>query len=295
MKTKFTSINSVLYDISTMVPEEHWDKTAFLEWAYVAMGKLGSYTKWEEALCLLIVDQHQAQMPTNWKFLTQIVYKEEFDDNDLEYFKELLGIPEDTSHIANPEGLAGRVVQASEANRRTQWLPLRRTSNPFMETVHTNVSIFPPKAFQSSCPHCNHEYNIGPSGCITTTLPKGYLLVSYLRNPTDMTGSLLIPDNEDLKEAILHFVLHRYWMKRAIRKEQGASQERDYHRMMFATLKTKAAGALNSPDIDALENIKNHRDHLVPRVHRYDDMFSTLSKKEQEPNYYTNPRYRITY
>lgn len=164
-----------------------------------------------------------------------------------------------------------------------------------MKSIHTNVSIFPAQAFQDPCYDCKHEYVVDPGGCITTTLPKGYLLVSYLRNPTDSTGHLLIPDNEDLKEAIFHYVLYRYFLTRAIRKEQGSAQERDYHRMMFGMLKQKAAGALNSPSIDELENIKDHRDHLVPRGNRYNGMFSKLNQKETETNFNTYPRNRITY
>lgn len=284
--TNFVSINSVLYDLSTVIPEEHWNKTVMLEWIYKGLGKLRVHTKFQEALCVLEVISHKAQLPKDWKYITQIAYKETFSDVDATTFQDLLGIDADQKHMANPTALAQKAANATLDYMRTNWTPMRLASNPFTKSIHTNISIFPQHAFTRSCPECKHEYTVDPDGCITTTLPNGYILLSYLRNPKGNDGHALIPDNEDLKEALVHYALFRYFMVRAIRKEQGAHQERDYHRAMFSTLKTKAAGALNSPSLDQLENIKNQQDHLVPRSNRWDGMFSKLNQPEIESDFY---------
>lgn len=158
-----------------------------------------------------------------------------------------------------------------------------------MKGLQTNVSMFADVNWDAVS--CDHEYSIDHNMCLTTTLPEGVILVAYLRMPICATGEAMIPDDEDLKEALFHYVLYRLYLKRAIMNEEGAARERDYHFSRFEALKIRVSGKLNYPGIDELENIKSHRDHLVPRVQRYDAFFSSLNRPETEVQY-NHPRYR---
>jgi hypothetical protein len=49
---------------------------------------------------------------------------------------------------------------------------------------------------------------------------------------------------------------------------------------MWNTLSKKAAGELNLPDVNELENIKNQMTRLVPRTNRFQQLFLPLSNRE---------------
>lgn len=85
----------------------------------------------------------------------------------------------------------------------TAWEPLRLTTNPYHNSICSDLTI-------TRCDNCANEFSIDPSGVITTTLDEGTLLVAYLGYPVDSDGYALIPDDENVKEAIQHFVLYKY-------------------------------------------------------------------------------------
>ena len=109
---------------------------------------------------------------------------------------------------------------------------------------------------------------IDPDGCITTTLPKGFLLISYMSYPIDKHGDAMIPDDENLKEALMHYVYYRIYLAKSFLHEQNSTQERDYHLNRFQILGIKAVGDLNSPSLGVMENIKNNRNRILDRSHQ---------------------------
>lgn len=287
----YTSINSVLYDLSTTIPEQYWNETVMLEWAYKALHKINMHTKYHQTVAILQVESHKAQLPKDLKYITQIVYREELTDYDVTFFQDLMNITSDSwnptsLHMSNTTGLPSKAVNALFAYSKTYWKPLRLSSNPFVKTIHSDISLFTEGTWDYLCPQCAHEYTVDPDLCLTTTLKDGYLLVSYLRMPTCVDGSIMIPDDEDVKEAIFHYVLYRYFLKRSFLKEEGAEQQRDWHLLRFETLKIKASGKAHQPSIDQLENIKAERDHLVPKGNRYSGMFSQLGQYEVDSPFY---------
>lgn len=116
--------------------------------------------------------------------------------------------------------------------------------------------------------------------CLTSTLSDAVLAIAYLRYPTTASGDTLIPDHEDLKEAIVHYCLYRYWLAQSFLREPAAIKEREFHLLQYQTLITKAAGDLNLPTLDELENIKNMTNRLVPRTNQYDSFFMKLNNRE---------------
>lgn len=200
-----------------------------------------------------------------------------------------------TSHMTNPDGLPEKAVTVFNDLSRIRWKPLRATSNPFLATIDDTVSLFTNSDFDPTNAanlRCDHEYTVDPTGCITTTLPEGLLLVAYLRYPQDTSGVALIPDNIHVKNAIMYYVLWMYSMKKhLLTGEQKDERQIDRYLSMFQTAKIKVAGMFHI-DVDTMENIKAHRDHLVPRSERYSGFFSQLNQRENEnPNMSSNRYY----
>ena len=140
--------------------------------------------------------------------------------------------------------------------------------------------MFPSLYIDLDCPGCSHEYTVNPDMSLTTTLKDGVLYVAYLRFPKNDSGDVLIPDNEELKEAIMHYCMWRYYIKKSLIGEDKSQQERDYHKQQFGLMKAKAQATLDSPDIAQMENLKAIRDRLNPRDNMYDNFFSKLNSRE---------------
>lgn len=239
----------------------------------------------EIAVALRQVTEHKASLPSDLKFVTQIAYKINFPEQDLEDIKKLINL-KPTEHVNNPEGLASNIIKSYYSKYYVSWKPMRKATNSFHLTVNLDPSLVPTEHYKESM--SNHEYSIDPTLCLTTTLKDGWIVISYLRTPKDDCGDTLIPDDENLKEAIFHYCLYRYWMSRAIRKEQGADRERDFHLSMFETLAIKA---IPHPDIDDLEAIKANSDRLLPNANQHERFFTGLGSREIESKNYNGPKY----
>ena len=89
----------------------------------------------------------------------------------------------------------------------------------------------------------------------------------------------MIPDSQDLKDAILHWILHNIWMSRYIMKEEGAKDRMQEHLMMYSTAAHKCQH-LNNPDASQLEVIAGIWNRLVSPTNRFDNLFTTLGNRE---------------
>lgn len=150
--------------------------------------------------------------------------------------------------------------------------PLKITSNAF----HSSMCL---DSCFATCTNCKYEYSISSNGIITTNIKEGKLLVSYLSYPEDEDGTPMIIDDENVKEALIHYVFYRYWMQKDLMKEEGASQRMIFHLGMWNTLSKKALNA-NLPDIGQLESIKNNWNRLVPRTNQFESFFQGLNSRE---------------
>jgi hypothetical protein len=262
MTTNYVSIKSVLHDLSSMIDERYWNESAMEEWITKALRQLNIEPALEQAVALLEICEHKAQLPSDLKYLTQITYKATPMPED-----ELAAIIADLDLPSN-----SNLFLYHSALKNLKWLPLRLATNPFHNSICLDETL-------TKCLNCQYEFTVSPSMVLTTNLRSGLILVSYLRFPVDEDGSALIPDNETLKEAILHYALYRYWMTRYIMKEDGADSRVKFHSTMWDTLSKKALN-LNLPDLSMLENIKNQRNRLVPRSRMFQNNFMNLNSEE---------------
>lgn len=273
----YTSINNILADIHSMVDSVDWDEDKMLEWAVKGLRKINLPSKFEDVVIMLEVSGHVAELPSDIKYINQLFYSENTDlsrEELISYINEGLGIVDTKAnyyHMAYPTNLATKILDSKFIHK---WFrPLRRESGSFGTVPCTYDKI--PNTRQ-----CNHRYTIYGKQSIQTTFPKGCILLSYKRYVRDEDGIDLVPDNEDLKDALFHFCMYRWWMSRLTYKEEGSQQQMMFHKQQYDVLKRKAVGNLNSPDVDALENIKNTRNRLVPREYFYDRGFGQLSNRE---------------
>ena len=129
------------------------------------------------------------------------------------------------------------------------------------------------------CTTCKADYSLDENLVLTTSKDSGTLFVSYLGYPTNEFGEFLIPDDELVKEAVLNYVLWKFWLSKSLMKEEGADSRAEYFRNMWS-VSSKKAISISLPDVGQMENIKNRWNHLVPRENMYRGMFITLNESE---------------
>ena len=252
MTSNFISIRSVIYDLALTIDERYYNETKMLEWATKALHIIGPEVALEATTAQVAVTQHMFSLPCDLKYLTQIAYKEPVS-------------PDSTCDVEFPPNSTMMVVSGGTA----VWKPMRLSSSSLHTALCLDSTII-------GCTTCDKEFSISPSMVATTTLESGTVLIAYLRYPKTVEGDALIPDDESLKEALLHYILYRYWMSKYMTKEDGAESRTKFHLEMWETLSTKAKGRLNMPDVNQLENLAQIHNKLVPR-NRYRKFFRTSS------------------
>lgn len=260
MTTNYISIKSVLYDLSLVINERLWNENQMLEWAHKALRLLRTNAMLETKLALLSIENHKAQLPDNLKYLIQIMYK--YTDNPVNT----------TDLILPPNSTLGEDLFQVTGNM-FPWKPMRLTSNPYHGSICLDESI-------TQCPDCTHSFSVSTDLILTSTLRSGTIMVAYLGYPVDEDGAALIPNDEEVKEAILYYLLYRYWMVKYNMMEDGADKRMQTYLSMWNTLSKKAAGNMNLPDVNELENIKNIFNRLVPRENQFNKGFLTLTNSE---------------
>jgi hypothetical protein len=264
MKNKYVSIKSVLLNFSLDIDDRSYNENTALNWAMAGYKKL----RLEESLVpeveVLEVKDHKAALPSNFKYLIQVVrWLGETSSSSLCNNLEAQDLPPTSS------------FKLFEAKRsQINWRVMRTTSNPF----HQSVCLAQPLTY---CTDCEPEFFIDETLTITTTFKDGVIMVAYLAYPKDEEGYLLIPDDEDLKDALNYYIQYRYWNKKNMMMggDRNAERLRDHALQMWQTLSMKSKN-LNLPDINQIENLKNMFNGLVPRSNRFQQMFMTLANRE---------------
>lgn len=275
---KYISIKSVLYDLSTNLPEGMWNEALMLEWASKALLKMNHRTKLEDSLALRQIKEHTFRLPNDAKYVTQIAYKSSPESLNADYINSLITLP-NSLDANDPESLPYRFLQSIHNLPVLGWSAMRAASNSFHLSVNQVPSLVPNRYYYSDV-RSSHEYSITPDGCVVTSLREGWAMISYKRVPSAPDGSLLIPDNENLKDAIFHYCMYRYWLSKRAIKEEGAASEAEFHLSMFEVLAAKSAALITQ---DELEEIKAYRDRLVPRQHLHSQFFIGLGSPTPNP------------
>jgi len=119
---KLISLRSVLYDLSTMVEEKHWNETIFYEWAAKAFLKFRVYDRYETCIKVVEVENHKAQLPSDTEMLLHVAYKQAITETDLTDMIRTLGLEDESwnpavSHMEFPESLAKKALFSTYLNR----------------------------------------------------------------------------------------------------------------------------------------------------------------------------------
>lgn len=291
----YISIRSVLFDIALSMDEQHWDENRMLEWAIRGFRKISIPAKFQLHNSVIGISDHTARLPEGTRYIVQVAYKDTIDQSDVTYYAEIMGLTDDDPGVATYMATSTLSQQASDAfyNRyRNQWKPMKPSTSSFIKSVSCNYTIpnsLSGEAAQAATPvqyipynmvNCKHEYTVDADCTLTTTLRDGLAYVSYMTYPTNVDGDTLIPDDENLKEAIRHYCMYRYWESKSLKHEQASTREREWHLARYQTLGAKAAGALNMPDTGQMQVLLNINNRMIKSSDDFDNLFTTLGNHQ---------------
>lgn len=190
MTSKYISVKSVLYDLSLTIDSRYYNEVRMTEWINKAARLIRSDQMLEGKLAVLQLTNHKAELPEDLKYLIQVAYNDTPCSSTISECYPELNLPENsTLELDNISTL--------------KWKPMRLTTNPYHSSICLDTTLL-------ACEICRHEFSVSSSLVLTSTLSEGALMVAYLGLPTDEDGCLLIPDNEEVKEALLHYALYRH-------------------------------------------------------------------------------------
>jgi len=261
MTSKYISIKSILYGISLLIDDRYWNENKVLEWVNRAYRKLNIVDAFVPKVTELTITTHKTTLPSDFRYLIQVMDTTQVTSAELETF-----LSDTTDH---PDDSTWTLASL---NSMYGFRPMRLTSNPYHESLCLDTTL-------AYCTDCQHEFSISPNLVLTTTLDEGTILLSYLGYATDDDGCILIPDNEDIKEALQYYVFYMYWLEKDMMKEEGADSRVTRWLSMWQTASMKAKN-VNLPDLNQLENMKNNWNHLVPRENKFQQGFLTLGNRE---------------
>lgn len=261
-KSKFVSIKKVLPDVFDTISELNIGVGDILEWSSKAMDQIGVYEAYEEAVAFKTVVDFQTFLPAGLIQINQILYKQDFNltEEDVQCCKN-------TSEVY--QNFSDKYLLTDDEYISKNWLPLRASTNNFLLSVlcenspnlHTN---------------CQHEYTVLPNCKVVTSFKDGYILISYFKAPMDEEGNYLIPEDEELIEALRAYVLFRLWERRWNMKEDGADQRMKFYSDRWAFYKSLYRGKAKLLTQDQYQNILEYKTNLLPKRNRYYSYFGTL-------------------
>lgn len=282
---KYTSIESVLYNLSLTLDEQYWDETKMLEWAIQGFRKASLHNKFQTNVKIIPILAHKGVLPKDAVYINQILRKTSFSPEETTLVSDLLNTPDtlDFTGTYTIYGASNLSKNAETLLTLKGWRAMLPSGNPFLKSVHCTYNL--PEHMNATSDQyynftsCEDTYHVDPDMTVTTSFKEGLLFVSYLCYAKDVDGHTLIPDEENLKEALMHYCMYSYWLSKSFLHEQASVRERDWHLRRYQTLISKAVGRIDSPTIPQLEAYRNRLSSILPESNQFEKLFSTLNNK----------------
>lgn len=282
---KYTTLNSVLNYVK--VPKQEYDEGELLESAAQALRILRIPEQFEQKFCIINLINHRARLPEDLLHIEAAAY-------------EVVSFPSALSSPNEEQGLTVTTTTDIYGNTKTvkEFSPHVPTSINHTSFEHTNTQAIlkniglydlPTFSFKDHyilmqptrdpftsmylcdshpiVPCSDITYRIMTDGTILSSVESGTILLSYLTQPYNEYGDMLIPDDEDLKLAISRYVLWMYWEARQNSKVENAGNNAQSYRQQWQIAVRRVRGnfAYNNINMEKLVAI-NERYIKVARA-----------------------------
>lgn len=266
----YVPLKSALVDVYDIIDEDDMEvsEATLTEWAAKAMRNITVKQSYDYQIAFLEVSNHKAKLPCGLLFIDFIAYKDTLQDTDIQQIRLYTSTAE--SNTITHKYLDFMQTEYFE----NQWKMLRLAeTNAFMMGIHCKNPI-------NLYMKCEHEYSVDKQGWLHTSFKDGFVAISYFGYPME-NGDFLIPNDEDVKEAIKNFCFMRIWEKRMNLKEESAVNMYQLYRRLYTISSKTAEGKLLMPQgIDGYENLKQQVLRIGQLTNQYYSAFGNLNAGE---------------
>ena len=263
IRTNYVSIRSILPYIT--IPRSEWEEDVAIEYAAQAYDtalniKTATY---DEKVALLKLENYKAELPKGFRKIQAVAYmwdqptddevagrttntEDSLDTNPIgdynyDYNKEHIARIQNQGIVNNYNLYTGLMNDIVNEKRFTLLRPL---TGPFLNSRHCTW-----------CPNlsstCDDTYTISKNGVLISSIESGYICVSYLSEPYDEDGDLLIIDDSDIKNALSTYVMFKLWETRMHMHEENAINIRNMYLNEWEKLAMKIKGKINIKSLDS--------------------------------------------
>ena len=261
----FISIKYALPDIFSTLEETYISVDNALEWASKAMAQMDIYEFHEPRLAFREIKGYQTFLPCGLLQLNQILYRSDFKKDTV------FSVSDSSAQVYKD---FAEKNQLENVYMHRGWLPMRASTNNFM------LSVLCPNS-PNLITNCQHEYTILPNGKVVTSFQEGWILISYMSAVKDDSGNFMIPDDQELIEALRLYIMSRIWERRWNMKEEGAKERFEYYVTKWGLYKNMVRGKFKLPNDDQKQNIMDYSTSLLPKKDRYYNYFGSLGVPDQ--------------
>lgn len=261
----WTKLQTVLSELASTISADGWEEADALEWAFVAMRKIGAIEQYKPAISAITIESFKGCLPEDLQRLHLAVYalsEDAITDSDLDAIRRDIGLDNENYYAGfNSDGFYV-----------TNYKPLKLATSAFALSVLCD-----------ECENLNtaseHTFTILPNMEIVTSFEEGSVCLAYYKYATDCDGNYLIPNDEDYIDALRSYIMMRYWERKWNMKEEGSDARMQYYSQRWQVLKQTALGNIKMPDVNQLENLRQTRNRLVPKERWYYRGFGNYSEE----------------
>lgn len=252
-----TSIKEVFSYLT--LPDHEIDDAYVLELAYQAYETMTERKRhaYDQRVAIVQVVNHKAKLPKGWRLIESVAYMfNQPSSSDIENLDSGLPPAIDPDYDYNADDIDRIQSQGivNNFNLYSAWFTSEYYYNNFvllrpMDKPHTT------QYHCSWCPNlnatCDYVYNITKGGELTTNIENGYLCISYLSDPMDDCGELLVIDHPDVFNAMSSYVMSKIWENKIITDSGNKSMQ--MHMMYldrWEKLAMKVKGIMNMHNMD---------------------------------------------
>ena len=218
---QFTNVRAVINRLA--IDKTQYEEDDIIEWIINGLDILNIKKAYQQEAVFIEVKNHKAILPCDLiqielvtspinHYIPCVSDAQELEDCDCGYNKDYV------NKIASHDNIKVVANYSRFYNTnyfRNNFQVLKLSNIPFASKFHCNT-----------CPNigsnCELSYSLSPNGYITTPFESGYICLAYLRYAVDEDGEYIIPDNEDLIQALANWCMSKHWEVRMNMKEEGA-------------------------------------------------------------------------
>lgn len=243
--TKMIPLDSVLKDIYLVMRNEDVNEDLIMEFGIRALEHLRVYKTYDYAVCILKVENNQAQFPNGMLGVEHVLFLKDSTHrvdrrylltDDIISFKEVDFSAVEIEHkmiskVTNLQGITNEM-------RHKGWDYLPLSDRNFDKSILCNPEL----------PRCNECGDWWLPDMVkerfVTSFENGYIAVTYYRYPQNEEGQYLIMDEPFLKDAIEAFVLSKTYQRLWNMSIEGAQQKYMHYSQKWSVLANAAIGEL---------------------------------------------------